>query len=109
METSDVSRTGHSSTYFYVYVLFSIKDKGLYIGYCRDIKQRFAQHVHGEVHSTRHRRPVRLIYCEAFINKQDAHGREEFLKSGYGRKQLNTILGNTFIELIKRASFHDNT
>jgi putative endonuclease len=89
METSDVSR-------YYVYILFSLKDHGLYIGYTTDLKQRFITHFKGQSTATKNRRPFKLVHYEYFVNKTDAKAREEFLKSGYGRKQLDQILKRTF-------------
>lgn len=37
-----------------------------------------------------------LIYYEAYLNKQDALGREKFLKGGSGRKYINKQLANYF-------------
>lgn len=90
-ETFDVSKNR-----FYVYVLFSLKDKGLYIGFTLDLKKRLIQHAKSQVTATRLRTPFLLIHYEYFIDKADAKAREEFLKSGYGRKQLKEILKRTF-------------
>lgn len=94
METSDVSLNKEYK--FYTYVLYSYKDKGLYIGYSENLKSRLASHAQGKNTSTKDRRPLKLIHYEYFINKKDAKAREEFLKSGYGRKQLKQFLKNTF-------------
>lgn len=91
METSDVSR-------YYVYILYSLSDKGLYIGYTTDLKQRLLKHSKAQVTATKIRIPFKLIHYEYFISKQDAKSREEYLKSGYGRKQLQQILKKTFKE-----------
>lgn len=77
---------------FYVYVLKSLKDEGLYIGYTLDLKKRFNSHQGGYNKSTKHRVPFKLIYYESFINITDAKAREVYLKSGYGREQLKVIL-----------------
>ena len=95
METSDVS-----SSKFYVYILHSLKDEGLYIGYSSDLRTRFVKHNKGQVTATKDRRPFKLIHYEFFIDKTDAKAREEFLKSGYGRKQLVQILKRTLKKLI---------
>ena len=79
---------------YYVYVLRSIKDKYLYTGCTNDLKERFQLHNKGKVYSTKRRLPMELIYYEAFINKQDAFAREQWLKTGWGRNQLNNILKN---------------
>ncbi len=57
---------------FYTYVLFSQKDKGLYIGYTSNLKQRLLRHYDGFAFSTKSRRPFKLIYYEADANKYDA-------------------------------------
>lgn len=49
--------------------------------------------------SARLRRPVKLIHYEHFINEADAEAREEFLKSGFGRKQLKESLKRTLFSL----------
>ena len=80
---------------FYVYLLYSQQGKGLYIGYTSDINERLMRHNAGECISTKHRRPLVLIYYEAYVNQQDAKGREVFLKSGAGRRFLKKQLKNT--------------
>lgn len=80
---------------YFVYVLKSQKDNELYIGYTIDLKKRFKRHKNGEVVATRHRRPLILLYGEIFNNKQDALAREKYLKSGYGKDQLKSILKRT--------------
>ncbi len=73
---------------YYVYVLQSESDHGLYIGYTANLRRRLKQHQAGEAFATSYRRPWRLIYYEAYREVLDAQGREEFLKSGSGRKFL---------------------
>lgn len=84
---------------FYVYILHSKKDGGLYIGYTKDLSRRISEHKFGTCLSTKDRLPIKLIYYEAFTSKKDAKSREKYLKSGYGRKQLRSILKNTFSNL----------
>lgn len=81
---------------YYVYVLQSDKDSGLYIGFTSDLKRRFKEHQEGKSVSTKWRCPWRLIYYEAYLNKEDAEGRELFLKSGAGRSFLRKQLKNHF-------------
>lgn len=82
----------------YVYVLRSAKDGNLYTGYTTDLRQRVADHLAGRAPSTRDRRPLRLIYYEAYLLAKDAKARELFLKSGSGkrfiRKQLRSYFGS---------------
>ncbi len=95
-ETFDVSP--HRLRY-YVYILYSLADKGLYIGYTTELTNRLKLHLSGKVTATRLRKPLKLIHYEYFVNKKDAKAREKFLKSGYGRKQFKQFLKNTFIEI----------
>jgi putative endonuclease len=94
-ETSDVS-----AKKFYTYILYSLLDKGFYIGYTNNLKRRLIQHAKREVYSTKNRLPIKLIHYEYFINQTDAKAREVFLKSGYGRRQLKEILKNTLEDLV---------
>ncbi len=92
METSDVS---NSLERYYVYILLSLKDKGFYIGYTSDLKQRLTEHAKARVAATKFRIPLRLIHYEYFIDRGDAKAREKFLKSGFGRQQFYQILKRT--------------
>jgi putative endonuclease len=76
----------------YVYVLRSTSDHGLYIGYSANLKKRFQQHAQGDSFATSYRGPWKLIYYEAYLEREDALGRERYLKSGSGRKFFKTQL-----------------
>jgi predicted GIY-YIG superfamily endonuclease len=54
---------------FYVYVLHSEKDSGLYIGYSADLRRRLAQHKEGASQATSFRGPWTLIYYEAYLEE----------------------------------------
>jgi putative endonuclease len=73
---------------YYVYILRSIKDKKFYIGKTQDLKNRFKEHNDGKVFSTKGRRPLQLVYYEAFKYSSDCGREELFLKSGIGRDSL---------------------
>lgn len=73
---------------FYTYVLQSEKDGQKYVGYTADLAVRFEQHSRGQVESTAHRRPLKLVYYEACLRKEDALCREVHLKTFYGRQYL---------------------
>jgi predicted GIY-YIG superfamily endonuclease len=84
---------------FYVYVIQSESDFGLYIGMSSDLRRRFMEHQSGKSQSTKGRGPWMLIYYEANLEKPDAEGREKFLKSGAGHafldKQLRAYFANS--------------
>ena len=84
---------------YYVYILFSEKDKLLYTGFSQDLKVRFEKHCNGFVKATKHRRPLKLIYYESYSNELDARRREIFLKGGKGKSELKIQLQEVLHEL----------
>ena len=78
--------------FYYVYILFSLKDNKLYIGYTESLEIRVNEHQKGKVRATKSRLPIILIHYEALTNKKDAKVREKFLKSGFGRVQLKKAI-----------------
>lgn len=81
---------------YYVYILQSEKDGLLYTGYTEHLAQRIKQHNEGSTRSTQNRRPLKLIYYEAYPDKDDALGREKFLKSGSGKRFVKKQLRHYF-------------
>lgn len=67
-------------TMFYLYLLRSLKDGRLYIGFTSFLDKRLEQHHNGEVPSTKFRRPLELIYLEGYKSIKDARKRERNLK-----------------------------
>ena len=76
----------------YVYVLRLTSDEGFYIGYSANLRKRFQEHVQDDSFATSYRGPWKLIYYEAYLERDDALGRERYLKSGSGRKFLKAQL-----------------
>lgn len=77
---------------YYVYVLRSERDSKFYVGYTCDLKKRLEMHNRGYAESTRSRRPLRLVYYEACLDKQDALHREKYLKTAYGKRYIKSRL-----------------
>lgn len=65
---------------FYTYILRSKKDSNLYIGSTKDLEQRFIKHNKGLAPSTRDRKPLEIVYYEAYKSECDARQREQNLK-----------------------------
>lgn|GEM_PF-212122 len=84
-----------SKLQYCVYVLLSMHDGDLYVGFTTDLKRRLTEHFHGESKATAPRRPFRLIFCEYFFSKKDAERREMYLKTTAGRKGLKLCLRET--------------
>jgi putative endonuclease len=72
----------------HVYVLRSIKDGRLYVGYTTNLERRLAEHNAGTVPSTKHRIPFKLIYYEGCRHQADALRRERYLKTTYGKRYI---------------------
>ena len=85
---------GHvrDNTFYYVYVLKSLKDGKLYIGYTNDLRKRFVEHSNNTRGWTKGRGPFKIIYYEASLDDEDARSRELYLKTGMGRRYLNNRL-----------------
>ena len=77
---------------WYNYVLQSLKDKDFYTGCTNNLRERFEEHNKGLVPSTKDRRPLKVIYYEACIRKEDAFRREKYLKTGMGKKYIKNRL-----------------
>jgi putative endonuclease len=73
---------------YYTYVLKSLRDGKLYIGWTVDLRNRINRHNRGEVESTKFRFPLKLVYYEACLSKAKAIAREKSLKTGFGRAYL---------------------
>ncbi len=76
----------------YVYILQSADDGYLYVGCTNDLQKRVRLHNSGKVESTKRRLPLTLIYYEAYRHKKDAFEREQFLKTGWGKRYIKKIL-----------------
>ncbi|PYI85201.1 MAG: hypothetical protein DMF09_05825 [Verrucomicrobia bacterium] len=81
---------------FYVYVLHSRIDNGLYIGYSTNLRKRLKQH--WPISPSRHSIAVRgrSSITRCISNKQTPPGRERHLKSDDGRRLLRMQLTHYF-------------
>lgn len=77
---------------FCVYILFSEKDHLLYIGFTSNLERRLENHNAGNTRSTAPRRPLKLIFCEYYLFKEDALNRELYFKTSMGRKAIKLML-----------------
>lgn len=77
---------------YYVYILQSGLDGKNYTGVTSNLKSRFEDHCKGRVLSTQERRPLKLIYYEACLDKRDATRREKYLKTHLGKQFLRNRL-----------------
>ncbi|MEK6916853.1 MAG: GIY-YIG nuclease family protein [Nanoarchaeota archaeon] len=83
---------------FYFYILRSLKNKKLYLGYTPNLKERVKSHNDGENKATKPNIPYELIYYSAFKNKHDAIACEKYFKTTAGWKRINKTLENVLKE-----------
>ena len=68
---------------YYVYILKN-KNDSYYTGYTENLRERVKKHNEGGVTSTKHKRPVRLIWYCAFKDEKKAIKFEKYLKTASG-------------------------
>ena len=77
---------------YFIYVLKSLKNNKRYIGYTsKQLFKRLKEHNTGCNKWTRENGPFTIIYFEEYQTKTEAIKREKFLKSGQGRKFLDSM------------------
>jgi len=65
----------------YVYLLQSeLKKDKIYVGTTGDLERRLREHNSGGTYTTKWHQPYRIVYYEAYLDKQDALERERKLK-----------------------------
>ncbi|MDO8584080.1 MAG: GIY-YIG nuclease family protein [bacterium] len=78
-----------------VYALVSLKDGIRYVGSGEDPLERLRRHNKGDYRFTKGHRPWKLVYREDGLKTRAlAMRREKYLKSGQGRKELDTLVIN---------------
>ena len=87
----------------YAYILLSLKDHQLYIGYSTDVFRRLEEHNRGYNSSTEYRRPLKMIYYEMHLSKNDAVRRERYFKTSKGKATLRQMLRTTLLEMSKEV------
>src|SRR3989338_444592 len=89
------SPAGEAELPYYCYIL-RCADQRYYVGATHDLPSRLAAHQAGRVPATRLRRPVAVVYYEAFATAEAAYRRERSLKNGRTRKATRERLIRTF-------------
>jgi len=86
---------------FYVYILQSCKDGGLYIGHTQNIDDRLRRHNSPDRRTyTAKRGPWKLVHSEEHQTRSQAIQRERFLKSHAGsreKKMLASVCTNQML------------
>ena len=78
---------------YYVYVLKSLKDNGLYIGKTNNIERRLEEHNSGHTPSLKGRRPLVLLEKIECKDEKEAIKFELEYKKGYKREEIKRKYG----------------
>ena len=81
---------------YFVYVLRSLKNRSLYIGYTHNLKKRILEHNRQGNLSTKAYAPWKLIFFEGYLESKDAQRREKYLKTNQGSRLLKRMLKEYF-------------
>lgn len=84
--------------FYYIYILESLKNNSLYVGYTNNIKKRLREHNCGLNFSTKPYQPWHIIHIEAYRNEKDVKRREKYLKNSQGVRLLKRMLKEYFYE-----------
>ncbi|MFA7298113.1 MAG: GIY-YIG nuclease family protein [Candidatus Absconditabacterales bacterium] len=63
-----------------------------YIGSTNNVERRFNEHQRGKVASTKHNRPLQLLFYKRFITKEEAHTKELWLKKQKSKKMIEDFM-----------------
>ena len=91
--------------FYFVYALFSKRDFKFSIGVSERVERRFLDHQYGKNFSTRYRRPLELIFYEAYLVKSDAFRRERYFKTSKGKTVLRQLVRDHLDQFSGRGSF----
>ena len=80
---------------YYFYILRSLKNSKLYLGYTPNLKDRIKSHNSGENKATKPNVPYELIFYSAFKSKEDAINCEKYFKTTAGWKRIHKMLENS--------------
>lgn len=80
---------------YYFYILRSLKNGKLYLGYTPNLKERLKSHSNGENKATKPNTPYELVFYSAFKNKDDAINCEKYFKTTAGWKRIHKMLINS--------------
>lgn len=83
---------------FYFYILQSIKNNKLYLGYTNNLKISFKSHNSKKNKASKPNAPFELIFYSAFKNKDDAIECEKYFKTTAGWQRIKRMLKNTLKE-----------
>ena len=88
METASSGGGTPQSKFWHVYIL-KCSDGTYYVGCTSNIEDRLKRQTQKQVHYTKSRLPVEMVFYASFPDKYKAYEFEKYLKSGSGRAFSN--------------------
>ncbi len=80
---------------YYFYILQSLKNKKLYLGFTTDLDKRLKSHNSEKNKASKPYAPYEIAFYSAFKNKDDAVNCEKYFKTTSGWKRIHKMLENT--------------
>jgi len=84
-----------------VYVL-KLSNNSYYTGITKDLNNRLQQHNKGQSKSTRHGRPITLIYSVELPDYKQARWLEVKIKNRGASRYLRQLRSNNLVQLVRR-------
>jgi len=78
---------------YYVYILKSERDGGVYVSHTDDMALEMARHEAGEIRDTKYRLPVQLIHKEPAKSFKQVKMRKRYWSGREGQKEIESWVG----------------
>ena len=93
---------------FWVYML-RCSDGSYYVGHTDNLERRIAEHDSGEIPGYTHdRRPVKLVFNQEFVTRDEAFRFERQIK-GWSRAKKEALVNGDWEEIKRLARCHGST
>jgi len=78
----------------FLYILFSEKLNGYYVGYTNNLEERLRKHLTNHKGYTARAKDWTIIYTEKFSSKSEAYARERKIKSWKSKIKITELIKN---------------
>ena len=79
---------------YFLYILFSDKLDGYYIGYSNNLKERLKKHLTNHKGYTAKAKDWRIVYTEEFSSKSEAYARERKIKAWKSKIKIKELINS---------------
>lgn len=78
---------------YYVYILHSSRDGGIFIDHTDDMALEMARHEAGEIRFTKYRRPMKLVHKKVAKSFNQVKMQKQYWNSREGQKEIEAWVG----------------